>query len=410
MSSARRQDGFALIVVMFIMVVILGLGAGLMAFADTQQRSSARTGTSEVAFALAEAALNSEIFQLSRAWPATPASGSASPTMCTPGTSSTTNYCPDANGLMGTGYTVPASATCPASGTDAWGAPAGTQWATYVRDDSSGTSQTFASASAQTQGNYDQNNNGRLWVRAVGVAGCTVKTVVALVAQQLVPLSFPTDALSANWFATGNNGNKVLLDTQGSAPQAGVVSTRCDVGAPSPCQNFRAGQVSPYVSPPTPTPSPIMTAAQLASVKAQAQANGTYYDATNCPASMAALSGAPTYIEGCGNLSFTGNAAANTATSPGWLVLADGTIAFGGTTTFYGTIYAVDGQGSSGTIVSTQGTATIQGAVDVDGLGGVGINASGLNVVYDPTSFGSIKTYAGATQVPNTFRLLPAGQ
>ena len=409
MSRAREQNGFALLVVLFIMVVMLGLGAGMLAFADTQQTASARTVNSETAFDLAEAALNSEIFQLSRAWPATAAAGSANPTMCTATTSTLTNYCPTASELSDA-YTVPASSTCAAGvGTDAWGAPVGTQWATYVRDDANGTSQTFNSSTDQIQANYDQNGDGRLWVRAVGVAGCSAATVVALVAQQVVPLSFPTDALSANWFAIGNNGNKVMVDTQGSAPQPGVVSTRC-VSAPSPCQSFRSGQVSPDISPPTPTPSPIMSAAQLASVKAQAQANGTYYNSSNCPASITALSGAPTYIEGCGNLSFTGNGSANSAAAPGWLVLADGTIAFGGTTTFSGTIYAVDGQGSSGTIVSTSGTGLIQGAVDVDGLGGVGVNASKLNLVYDPTSFGLIKTYAGATQVPNSFRLLPAGQ
>lgn len=410
MSRARGQDGFALVVVLFIMVIMLGLGSGLLVFADTQQHASARSGVNETAFSVAEAALQAQLFQLSRSWPATAAAGSANPTMCSATTGTSTNYCPDPSGLSNA-YTVPASATCPSgSGADAWGAPAGTQWATYVRDDGASTGQLFSSATDKAQPNYDANGDGKLWVRAVGVAGCSVETVVALVSQQLVPLSFPTDALSANWFATGNNGNKVLIDTLGTAFQPGVVSTRCSAGAPSPCQSFQSGQVSPYNNASPPTPSPILSAAQLASVKAQAQSNGTYYTTGSCPASITGLTGAPTYIEGCGNLSLTGNGNANSAASPGWLVLADGTIAFGGTTTFYGTIYAVDGQGSTGAIVSTQGNALIQGAVDVDGLGGVGINASKLNLTYDATSFGSIKTYAGVTQVPNSFRLLPAGQ
>jgi Tfp pilus assembly protein PilX len=407
MSRARQQDGFAIIVVMLIMVVMLGLGGGLLLFADSQQRASARTGANEAAFNLAEAALNAQMFQLSRSWPT---SASSNPSTCTAATSASTNFCPDPGGLSN-GYTVPASSSCAAgTGTDAWGAAAGTQWATYVRDDGAGTSQLFSSATDKTQPTYDANGDGTLWIRAVGVAGCSVETVVALVSQQLVPLSFPTDALSANWFATGNNGNKVLIDTQGSAFQAGVVSTRCGAGAPVPCQNFRAGQVSPYINASPPTPSPILSAAQLALVKAEAQANSTYFTSGSCPTSITALTGSPTYIEGCGALSFTGNGSANSAAAPGWMVLADGTMDVGGTTSYYGTIYAVDGQGSSGTIISTSGTGLIQGAVDVDGLGGVGINASKLNLVYDPTSFGSIKTYAGVTQVPNSFRLLPGGQ
>ena len=410
MNSLRRQDGFAIVTVLIVMLIMIGLGIGMLLFANTEQHASARTASSEAGFNLAEASLDAEMFQLSRVWPGSAASAPTSPAQCTPSTSSATNFCPDPSGLSN-GYPVPASATCPGSlGVDAWGAPAGTQWATYVRDNGPGTNTLFNSTAERTQPTYDANGDGKLWVRAVGVAGCTTETVVALVSQQLVPLAFPTTVLSANWFATGNSSGKIIVNARGTAAQNGFVSTRCTTGAPSPCQNFSTGQISPYNNASPPRPSPAVTATQLASVKSQAQAKGTYFTPPNCPpSSITALNGAPTYVEGCGTLSYN-NGTANSAGTPGWLVLADGTIDFNGNATFYGTIYAVNGQNSSGIVVNVHGNALIQGAVDVDGPGGVGLGQSKMNLIYDTTSFGSVTTYAGVTQVPNSFRLLPAGQ
>lgn len=406
MTRPRQEDGFVLVTVLIVMLVTLGLGLGLLLFTDTQQHSSASERARESAFNLAEAALSSQLFQLARQWPGTAAT--AYPASCTAATSTPSNGCADPGGLSN-GYPSVPPIGCPAgAATDAWGSSPNTQWATYVRDDGSGTSDLFSSSIARNQPAYDANRNGKLWVRAVGVSQCAVQTVLVQVSQQLVPLTFPTGSLAANWLATSNNGNKVLLDTLGTAAQPGGVSTRCAAPAPVPCRSYRAGQVSPDTTNAPPTPATTLTGTQLAAVKAQAMANGTYFPAGSCPSTLGALSGAPTYIENC-NLSFNGGTG-NSASAPGWLVLAQGSLYLNGNAAYYGTVYAVNGQASSAALVETHGNSLIQGAVVVDGPGGVQLGESHANLTYDPTSFSNIKTYAGATPVPNTFRQLPGGQ
>jgi hypothetical protein len=60
-------------------------------------------------------------------------------------------------------------------------------------------------------------------------------------------------------------------------------------------------------------------------------------------------------------------------------------------------------------VVTTQGTAMIQGAVAVDGPGGVHLGSSRTNLVYDPRALDNFKSVGGATAVPNTWRELTAG-
>jgi hypothetical protein len=77
---------------------------------------------------------------------------------------------------------------------------------------------------------YDANGDGKLWVRTTALAQCTVRTTVALVSQNLMTVPFPTNALTANWFRTGNNGaQKVIVDTRGPfALEAADLALRCN--------------------------------------------------------------------------------------------------------------------------------------------------------------------------------------
>jgi hypothetical protein len=92
------------------------------------------------------------------------------------------------------------------------------------------------------------------------------------------------------------------------------------------------------------------------------------------------------------------------------LVIARGTVQFGGNSVFYGIVYAANLSDISGTVVSTSGTALIQGAVAVDGPGGVVAGASKANIVFDDRAFPLIKGYSGAGFVQNSWRTLPRGQ
>jgi hypothetical protein len=75
--------------------------------------------------------------------------------------------------------------------------------------------------------------------------------------------------------------------------------------------------------------------------------------------------------------------------------------------TYYGLVYAVNLQRSTGIVASVGGSAQVQGAMAVDGPGGVSAAASGRNVYFDDRVFPLIKSYSTAAAVQGTWRELP---
>ncbi|HWY90072.1 MAG TPA: hypothetical protein VNY31_05310, partial [Solirubrobacteraceae bacterium] len=150
---------------------------------------------------------------------------------------------------------------------------------------------------------------------------------------------------------------------------------------------------------------------QLAALRAQAQAAGTFHSGAGgtCPKSLEEASGLPAYVEGCGELKLTGGVG-NSKGSPGFLVLADGTFTLKGNAEFWGVIYARNPTNSSGAVVALGGNAHVHGAIDVDGNGGVELGSSKENLIYEPRAILELKTYAGATPTRDTFRVLPSNQ
>jgi hypothetical protein len=67
----------------------------------------------------------------------------------------------------------------------------------------------------------------------------------------------------------------------------------------------------------------------------------------------------------------------------------------------------VNQQGSSGTVVSTGGNASIQGIVAVDGDGGVVAGSSKTNLIYDSRAASLVRGDSGATLDKSSFRVLP---
>jgi hypothetical protein len=265
---------------------------------------------------------------------------------------------------------------------------------------------------------YDANGDGKLWVRTTALAQCTVRTTVALVSQNLMTVPFPTNALTANWFRTGNNGaQKVIVDTRGPfALEAADLALRCNPIPAGGCASYRTGQVSPDTKTEGQVPgAPTVDAAQLASFKQQAQALGAphYFPAGVCP-NLTGATGGVVYAEetpaGCAPIgSFP-------AGSPGILIVARGTVSFGSNGIFYGIVYAANLGNLTGAVVTIGGTATVQGAVIVDGPGGVVAGSSGdsgsgaANIVYDDRSFDNVKGNMGAGIVQNSWRTLPGSQ
>ena len=100
----------------------------------------------------------------------------------------------------------------------------------------------------------------------------------------------------------------------------------------------------------------------------------------------------------------------NSNATPGFLVIANGSLELGGNQVFYGVVYAANLTNLATAVVKLNGTSAIQGAVAVDGPGGVETGNSGANIVYDPRAFNLIKGHAGAGVVQNSWRVLPTGQ
>jgi type II secretory pathway pseudopilin PulG len=431
MRRAREEQGFALISAIILLTVILGLGLGLLQFADAQQKASTREQASEAAFNVAEAALNAQIGQLSREWPGIGTATESLQAACTPSTSTTTNYCPEP-AILEKAYPNTGSTSC--AGTEAWGSSLNSKWATYVREDLNG-SPYFNSAEERVANDFDKGHEvegvlkpwDKLWVRAVGVVDCHAVAVVSQVSEQLVHASFPEGALSANWFRTGNKGNKVIIKHGGKA-RNGKFSIRCEHFEPKAieeqkCEQYqreerhREGQVQPELTreeqePSVSTPSTTLSPEQLEALKLQAKSEGHFYTSADCPTSLAALSGRPAYIEGC-KLAFTGGTA-NSLAEPGFLVLASSTLELGGKSIYYGVVYAAHPESSRATaVVRVKGTAKIVGEIIVDGEGGIELGDKGNEVVafeYDPSAAEQFETITGAASTRNSFRILPAGQ
>jgi Tfp pilus assembly protein PilX len=424
MRRAREEDGFVVISAVVLLTVILGLGLGLLLFADTQQKASTREQATEAAFNVAEAALNAQVGQLSRKWPRTV---TEMPTECSAtSAASETNDCPSSTDLK----LDPNTGSTSCSGKDAWGSPLTNQWTTYVREDP-GSAPLFNSTTELGKASYASSEAGALWVRSVGVVQCHPVAVVSLVTRLRKSLVMPEDAIAGNWFKMTNKGNKAIVDRRGRADEAAPVSMRCEAPherSTGKCEEYEVSkeQVTPPIDEHPTTSTVTLTTSQLEILKSEAQGYGTYYSLTSpyhCPTSMTELEGvalstggrAPVYVEGCGELNIKANGVANTEADPGFLVLANGTLELSGTSTYYGVIYAANLQKSEGAVVKLQGNTLVVGGIIVDGKGGIEFGSSGqngkpANLEFDSLAIHNLTISAGAASTRNSFRILPLGQ
>jgi type II secretory pathway pseudopilin PulG len=421
MSRVRDEDGFVIVSAVVLLTVILGLGLGLLMFADSQQKASTREQATEAAFNVAEAALNAQVGQLSRNWPMI---AGEMPEVCTSSMSEAANDCPSPTDVKVDPNT--GSTTC--SGTEAWGSPLSNQWTTYVRR---GEGPLFNSTTQHLQPSYASSDSGELWVRSVGVVQCHAVTIVSLVTRQRKTLVMPEDAIAGNWFKVTNKGNKAIVNRQGHASEAAPVSMRCETPherSTGKCEEYDVNkeQVTPPINEHPTTSTLTLTTSQLETLKSEAQGDGKFYSLTSpyhCPTSMTELEGValsegsrgPVYIEGCGNLSIKANGVANSEADPGFLVLANGTLELSGTSTYYGVIYAANLQKSEEAVVKLQGNTLVVGGIIVDGKGGIEFGSSGqngkpANLEFDSLAIHNLTISAGAASTRNSFRILPAGQ
>ena len=397
----RRLDGEAGIAMgtaMMVMALMAVLGAATVSLVNTQAIESGKSRTRESAFNLTEGVMNGQILALSKTWPGSP-DGVTAPaaskiySTCTQATSD--NRCP-----------VSADINKMYANTDTTGTVA---WRTNVYDNADGTgSRTFYNDSTTPSGpGWDQNDDGKLWVRAQATVRGRPRTIVALVSVQKIFEQLPRIAVVAGSINITNNGKKVMIDANGvnNGPPA-LIAVRCSAST-SGCVNSGKpdAQLEPndvqYDYPNT----PMLGDDAMQRMRDRAEADGHLY--TSCAQAQAAgLTGAVVYIELAADesCSFGGNVSYNTAENPGLLIMNRGTISFGGTSNYYGVVYHRNEQNASTTVVSTQGNAQITGGVMVDGMGRVDIGSSKANVVFDERAALNVRSYGTAGIIQNSWR------
>ncbi len=399
----RGEEGMALLVVMVLMGVMLTTGLALVSRVDTQTSMSKRERVRDSSFNLAESVLNAQTFALARDWPGKGAVTSQYPA-CSQ--ASVVARCPNNASLVQGGSTDLAGAT----------------WTTTVRDNGDSPSENFYSETPNpAQPGYDKNADGKIWVRARAVVQGRPRTLVALVRTEQQEEDIPHSALQAGSLTISNNGNKELIASGG-----GTVSVRCNpignysgkdcvghsVTSQSALTSLLNGRLAAQITGTTPLynqPSgSAMTPEARARLKATAIADGTYY-ASSCP-TAAQLTGHIVYVDATGNCGYTSNSQFNSAAAPGVLILDHASLSLGGTSNFYGVVYAANTLNLNAAMVQTQGNSQVTGGVLIDGADGqFVVGSSGDNIVFDLNAFRSVSSYGSAGVIQNTWREIKAG-
>ena len=390
----RDDRGSTIVTAMMVMFVLVAFATALAAFVDSDQADSRRERERESSFNLTEGVLNAQIYQLSTRWPSATADESPYPVACNAGSAQAD--CPNGSAIQSNFATVDHNS-------------ATTQWETQVRDNG-GTSPNFWSDDLlTTQPAYDANGDNFVWVRASALVRGHRRAIVALVEAENVTLSFPRAALVAGHFQVSNNGNTVIIDTNGESNQftPGDIVVRCAIGS-SGCAGYDSGkgQVEPDTVDSNPAQPRALSVEVLDQLRERAKAEGNYY--ARCAPSLAGNQpGELVFMEDASGCQYNANAVYNTVTKPGYVVIARGAIGpINGTATFHGILYHANLDDRPDYVLTLGGNVSVYGAVVIDGRGGLEAGSSKVNLVYDPNVFAGFKAFGTAGIVQNTFREL----
>ena len=411
----HREDGSILVIALILTGVLLAIGLASFAFVDAGQRRAKEQRTRETSLNLTEGVLYAQGFALAQVWPGNATAAAQIPTVCT--SAAVQTLCPDPNTLAAGNSSSPASANF--TNVDS---KANVSWTTHIRDNGgplsdafvysqvdasqSGTNvQTGAAYTCAAPCKWDANGDLKMWVQARAVIAGQPRNVVALLKRERFSEPFPRNGVTAGSLATTNSGNKTIIDSTGSQ-----VVVRCTNLNDAACADYQKAkdQILPATLLSDPAYPPAMTAAQIARFKAAAKSASpsTYY--TSCPASYTGtvvfvdLPSAATTCED------DNNAVYNAATSPGIVIFPRGMLQMKGT--FYGIVYMVNGQNSTGTVLTMAANSQLFGGVAVDGPGRLTVGqASGPRptIIYDPNASNGLATFGTTGLVQNTWRELP---
>ncbi|HVE67268.1 MAG TPA: hypothetical protein VNB64_01680 [Solirubrobacteraceae bacterium] len=409
----RSERGTVLATTMILMGLMTMGALATYSYVDTQTTESGRERVRETSFNVGEGLLGSQVFILSRAWPgsASSANGATGPYPATCANGSSHERCPDGASLVSAfgGVDVAKGVTWQTRVLDncldfscGTPPPAGADRCSDARLDAPYSYNDATMLAAPVT--YDSNGDCRMWVRAQAAIDGRRRTFVGLVRVEQITEQFPQKVITAGHVGSANQGNKVLVDTQGDAGQPSGIAVRCPQTQAGCVDTDKDVQISPRnieYSYPSPT---AMAVEALERLRERAKSLGTYYPTVSgCPST---LSGSLVFVES-GTISCTGNTAINSPTNPGMLVVATGTAYIGNE--FYGLLHMANLQNSSGWVVTVGGNGLVQGAISVDGPGGVKVGADKYNVVYAEGVFRKAVSYGSAGIIQNTWReIVPA--
>jgi Tfp pilus assembly protein PilX len=416
----QQESGSALVAAIMILAIISMLGVVVAQAAIVQSHQTGNERTGEMAFNLAESALDAEASLLQKSWPSS--SATAYPVCTQASTASST--CPQ--GSISNGYSTAYAGSGFASPT----------WSVQVIDDNvpGVADQSYYSDAILSNPNllhYDSGNppDNQLWIRADATIRGQHRIVVASIGRQTDVITLPQSVVTSGGISTSNNGNKVIIEAKDSSGSGltGSVNVRCD-GTPgfsnsNNCVGWdpKQGQLDPASAYQTDYQDPsnnlqALSNGVLEQLRESAQAANTYYPAGTCPAYGAT---GLLFVENA-NCSYqgTGGVPWGSDTSPAALIIASGTLTFGANVNFYGVVYLADGQETSvpsngvctsaqqNNVFTVQGGGAIHGGLFVDKCGTVDAGDKAFDIVYDVKAFGGVKSYATPTLALNTFKIV----
>ena len=382
-----EQRGSALVIAIIVTGLMLALGLSAYAYVDGQTRQSSQERQREGAFNGGDAVMSVQGFVLSRYWPA--AAAGAYPdcawngsTLSASGASANTARCPN-----------PAAVTQSFTGADH---AAGSSWTAIVRDNGGGSETFFDPTATLAQPSWDANGDGEIWVRTSSTLHAARRTVVARLRVDRLPVVLPKTVVTAGTLSV-SGGPKPYVVQNGA-----TLALRCPSQTASGCYaSSKPNQIKGPGSLAFNTPgSHTLPPSDLDKLRQTAISNGTYY-ASGCPANPA---GKLVFVES-GNCSYAANGTWNSAANPGMFVVVNGTMSWSGSVTYHGAIYMFNQQNATCPVFDAGGSATIYGAVFVDGPGCFNVRGN-TQVIYAPSAVQSIEYYASVSQVRNSFREL----
>jgi Tfp pilus assembly protein PilX len=168
-----EQGGWAVVTAIVLLSVMLIMGLGLLALVDTQAKRSGKERVNDSTFNLAEGALNAEAFLISRSWPSTaPAATTCSTTAAI-------------NGDINTSSAIQKILVASFGAHDY---AAGATWKVNVCDDTNSSADTWSDTKLGSASGYDQNANGKVWIRAQTTVHGQKRAVAAMIVVQRPPL------------------------------------------------------------------------------------------------------------------------------------------------------------------------------------------------------------------------------